>query len=160
MEPKGIQILFILKWISPIIYWFFYFTRSFGIFADHNEEKLNKTFTQSCRVQNRIILFTESFLLLMMWVNQISHNSSQFFKFNFYLLRFVYFLVNIFLVSLLVYFSIFCDILWYVMSLKKATYHHKIKTKSGMLHTKRFALWFSLSMSHKNLFIHSVKVND
>ena len=75
MEARGIQVLFVLKWISPIIYWFFYFTRSFRIFSDPKSNKLSKTLTQSCRVHNRII-FTESFLLLMMWIISISHNSS------------------------------------------------------------------------------------
>ena len=42
-EVRGIQILFVLKWISPMAYWFFYFTRSFRIFADPNGDKASKT---------------------------------------------------------------------------------------------------------------------
>ena len=77
-EARGIQIpLVLLKRISPIIYWLFYFTRSFRIFADPNGDKLNKKLTRSCMVQNRII-FAESFLLLMIWIINISHNSSPF----------------------------------------------------------------------------------
>ena len=72
-EARGIQILLVLKWISPIIYWLFYFTRNFRIYADPNGD-ISKN-TRSCALYNRIIL-AESFF--MTWIINISLNSSPF----------------------------------------------------------------------------------
>ena len=64
-------------------YWFlnfyihllFYFIRSFIIFSDPSGDKLNKRLTQSCTVHNRII-FSQTFLLLMIWIINIIENSA------------------------------------------------------------------------------------
>ena len=58
---------------------------------------------------------------------------------NLYSFLFIYFLLNVFLVSLLViFFSMFYDIVWLVISLKKTTSSQN--SEKSMWHTKGFAL--------------------
>ena len=43
--------------------------------------------------------------------------------------------------------------------MKKTTFFTELRKRYGMLHTKRFLLWFSLSISHRIFSIHNAKVS-
>ena len=151
---------------------FFYFTRSFKTFADPNGDKLNKILTRSCWEHNRII-FLNHFFCLWCGLSALatilhlfqSYRSTMLmclvnsFKLNFHLLLSVYFLVNVFLVSLLVYFS---NILQYYLVSYIIKEHHISSQNSerGMTYcTPKDLQWFSLSISHRNISIYNVKVS-